>query len=473
MLPPPAVPPSPGSKPQLSDLVAWLGLLTLLLGLHACTGRLHLVLVPDSPSYLDYPFDSLPAALRSQRPPGYPVVVRLVDATLGRAALPLVHLLIHAIACGWLVVELARWGTPPVARWAAGLAVALACTSMDHNATLATDALSASVGVLTATALLRWARRRGQVRDVLPVSLLALVAISLRPAYLFLVPWVAIAGTQLLVVARRLPAADATDPWPERLSTVPGMSLAAGWGAIGIALPLVAWIALRGWVVGDPALLPFGHQSLVGLTIQWVSDEELLDTPAPIRELASEILAQRERYLAAGGRFAEGASGATMTIESRWDDYVWHVVVPAADRLHPGDPIVAHHAIRDLNRNLVQRFPGRYLRWLLLATRRAAWGITADLVMHPPFLLAILGVIGWQGYRILAGIAPPTPRVDVGLDALFLVATSYAALKVTLVIATSPPLGRFADAAAIFLPAWLAAVAADRIWRGRRFPAAP
>lgn len=454
----PSAPPS-ALRPS-GRLLVGLAITALIVLAYGLTGRLALRSVPDSPSYLNYPFDSLSAALRSQRTPGYPLIIRLVDATLGLRLMPLVQLLLHLAACAALVRELGRWGTPPSRSLAVGFAIALGCTAMANVPVLATDALAASLGVLAATALLRWARLEGQIGAACWVALAAVLAIAMRPAYLFLVPWTFLAGAVLMHLHQRPPAATWRDF--ERRS----LARAAVVMAL-IALPLVAWIGLRGRVVGDPAILPFGHQNLAGLTVQWVSDEELLATPAATRPLATEIIRQRQRFLDAGGRFAPGDPGATMTLESRWDDYTWYVVVPAADRLHPGDTIASHHAIRDLNRELLQRYPGRYVRWLLLAARRAAWGIAADLVMHPPFLILIGVVVVWELARILRGQAISPPRPDAGLDALYVIAISYAALKITLVISTSPPIGRFADAAAIFIPAWLAGRAVEWLSRPR------
>ncbi len=450
--------PQPRTLRPTGRLLVALAIAALIVLAYGLTGRLALRTVPDSPSYLNYPFDSLSAALRSQRTPGYPLMIRLVDATLGLRLMPLVQLLLHLAACAALVRELGRWGTPPSGSLAVGLAIALGCTALANVPVLATDALAASLGVLTAAALLRWARREGRIGAACWVALPALGAIAMRPAYLFLIPWTFLAGALLLHLRHRLPKAT----WREHDRR--GLARAAAVMAL-IALPIVAWVGLRGRVVGDPAILPFGHQNLAGLTVQWVSDEELLATPEATRPLAAEIIRQRQRFLDAGGRFALGDPGATMTLESRWDDYTWYVVVPAADRLHPGDTIASHHAIRDLNRELLQRYPGRYVRWLLLAARRAAWGIAADLVMHPPFLILIGVVVIWELARIIRGQARSSPRPDAGLDALYVIAISYAALKVALVISTSPPIGRFADAAAIFLPAWLAGRAVE--WLSR------
>jgi hypothetical protein len=282
----------------------------------------------------------------------------------------------------------------------------------------------------------------------------------MRPAYLFLIPWVAIAGPVLWTMARGLERGVSTNRSAGRAIfwTI--------WPVMMIVIPLLMWVALRGRLVGDPSLLPFGHQNLAGLTIQWVSDEELLAAPGKSGELAAEIIRGRKRFLESRPpEYVRADPRATMTIESRWDDYTWHVVVPAADRLYPDDTIAAHHAIRDLNRDLLKRFPLRYFRWLLLGARRAAWGIAADLTMHPPFLAAGILMLIWSLWRAITGRKHAAPRVDLGLDALWVIAITYAALSLALVIATSPPIGRFADAAAIFIPACLAGWAIERVTR--------
>jgi hypothetical protein len=71
----------------------------------------------------------------------------------------------------------------------------------------------------------------------------------------------------------------------------------------------------------------------------------------------------------------------------------------------------------------------------------------------------------WSLWRAITGRKHAAPRVDLGLDALGVIAITYAASSLALVIATSPPIGRFADAAAIFIPACLAGWAIERVTR--------
>jgi hypothetical protein len=135
--------------------------------------------------------------------------------------------------------------------------------------------------------------------------------------------------------------------------------------------------------------------------------------------------------------------------------------------LHGDDTIASHRQIAIMNREIISAYPQRYGRWLLLAIRRACWGTAANIVMHPVFLFAILFAVLITFLRILHLLSPRTGTLgsnqeslsasQAGIDVLFIVASTYFALHVALVILTSPPLGRFADAAAIFIPAWIAA----------------
>lgn len=407
------------------------------------TGRLQPVAVPDTPSYANYPFDSLDAALRSIRTPGYPALLWLSGALGGDVSVPWIHVLLHAVAAWAMWCELRRWSVEFWPALAAGMAVGLGCTFMDNVAVVATDGPAASIGVLAAVTMMRWHRRGQRWSDAILVALFSIAAISLRPAYLALAPWALACGAML----RFSPAASAKPTASWSWIAMPGL----------ITIAVVAWMTLRLVAVGDFGVLPFGHQNLAGITVQLVSDDELRSIDGPAGELASEIIAQRDQRITDGYRFYEGDPGATMTLEGRWNDMIYQVVVPAAMKLHGDDAIANHDAIKRLNQKIVWRYPLRYARWLLLAARRAAWVIASDIVMHPIFLSGLALAIAWEARRLWQGIdISAAVSAERGSAMLFLVGGSYAVVQVAFIILTSPPLGRFADAAAICIPAWIA-----------------
>ncbi len=418
------------------------------LALALVIGRLDPHYVPDSRSYLEYPFGSLEKICRASRLPAYPLWLLLFRQTVGIAVVPAAQVIVHATASWLLFRELGKWGMAVAPRLAAAIAVGIGCTAMDHIHTISTDAMAASLGVITATAVLRWARLDGGELSWLPIVIAAVTTIFLRPAYLFLIPWILVAGAML----RRSQDTDWRSAWRSSF----GVSLLT-------ALPILAWMTMRLIVVGDFGILPFGHQNLAGILIQLVNDEELTEVGG---EHGAAIVEAKNEFDEEVG-FAAGEAGATMTIDARWDDMTWRIVVPSANRLVGGDIVASHQAMARLNRAIIRRFPLRYVTWLLKAARRGAWGIAADMVMHPVFL-AVIGVMVLLLLRqvVIGRAATVTIGDTVGFRAFTIVTFTYLIAKLGFVILTSPPIGRFSDAAAIFLPAWLAAVCS--CWLGSK-----
>ena len=116
-------------------------------------------------------------------------------------------------------------------------------------------------------------------------------------------------------------------------------------------------------------------------------------------DLANEIVREKQQLAETGHRFAEGDPRATMTIDARWDDMTYFVVIPAAQRVALNDPIAQHRTIAELNQKIIRQWPERYAIWLLKSARRGAWAIAADMVMHPIFLIAIVLAMAYVLYR--------------------------------------------------------------------------
>lgn len=405
------------------------------------TDRLAVHLVSDSASYLDYSFSSLDQMGRSIRTPGYPLWLSLWRWTAGLQFVPLAQVIVHASAAWWLTLELRRLGMTTRQAVCAGVAVAIGCTPMDHIHTISTDSLSASVGVFVVCSLLHWSRIGRFLGWGAVTAILALAAIMLRPAYLFLIPWLLVAGSCLRLINGR------------SLGSAINESLRVSLAAL---IPVVAWMLMRLIMVGDFGMLPFGHQNLGGVLVQLVSDEELKELSGDAGKLGQAVVAQKEAFLQSGRAFAAGEPRATMTIDGRWDDMTYYVVIPAAESLVGGDSIEQHDLISAMNHQIIRRYPVRYLVWLAKNARRGAWAIAADITMHPVFLAVTIGMLIWAMISATVGSAwgdafEPTPA----FRALTVVAFSYLTAKVGFIILTSPAIGRFSDAAAIFLPAWI------------------
>lgn len=418
----------------------------------ALTGRLTVHLVNDSPSYLEYPFDSLTSALLSIRTPGYPLFLAIVTSLFGLAAVPFVQVTLHAVASWALSQALITREMSARAATACGICVLFGCTAADHINTVSTDAMAASLGVLTAAMILHFDQSPTLASAALCVTFAA-IAIFVRPAYLFLVPWIVIIECTL---SWRQPAA--------RTRILGGLGIAGG-----VAFFVFAWIGLRGALVSDFGIAPFGHQNLSAVMVQTVSPKTLRSLPGESGQLG-RLVADRLEEQGFVLPERDGGSIATMTLEQQWGKINYFVVWPIArEEFKQQDtsnavaaPVLVHRRLAKFNRDIFFASPMGYARWLVLAVRRSVWGSAANIAMHPFFFVSILSAFAWltiRSMRRLGSAAEPplTFRCSKAWSAFAIITVSYAVMKIGFVVLTSPPIGRFADAGAIFFPALAAA----------------
>lgn len=471
--PPPAA--NPLAKYVTGSLL-WSG---ALFALCILSGRWQAHLVADSASYLDYSWTSAQAMARHTRMPAYPAILDIAQAIMpskmaGLQLMVFLQIVLQGTAVSLLMVELGNWGLSPRVAIAAAGAVAIGCPFWDNVSTIATDCAAMSWGVITATWVLRGWRIGFSTRLLVAVAASALLAISLRPAYLFLLPL-----TPLLLLFRS--GDGMPTPWSRRWRDV------AVWAPLPLFV-LLGWCTFRYMAVGDFSLLPFGHQNMAAVTTQLLDNDELDRLPGRSGELAGEIA--RRRVSVAGGRGGREAglgsissdgldlrrtgdpslrAGSYMVLENRWDAMTYLVVIPAAIKVAGDDPIAQHRLLAELDRQIVRAYPERYAWWWLLAIRRGVWGSVANIVMHPIFLVVIVLAAGattlfciWPGRSAADGgvvdTAGGTRCSAPARRALTLIAVTYAASGLAFVALTSPTIGRFSDAAFVFIPS-LAAMA--------------
>ncbi|MDV6032320.1 MAG: hypothetical protein F9B45_19980 [Phycisphaera sp. RhM] len=448
---------------QNAPAVRWILFVLVGVTLAAVSGRLSVHTVNDTPSYVHYPLNSLTDALLSIRTPAYPIALSIIDATVGLSWVPLLQVLLHATA-SWILAEaLIGRGMPLRSSTAAAGCVLIGCTAADHISTVSTDAPAASLGVITAALLMNASRTRSTPQSI-ACAFAAVLTIFVRPAYLFLIPWMAVAGWLLSDHRQTDEVAETTDPMPQS-SRLLGLKL-----ALSVTVVVLGWMCFRKLVVSDFAIAPFGHQNLSAILVQTVSPQTLRDLPGESGELGRAVADELERK----GVQLPGPNGGalpTLTIEEQWGQINYGVVWPLArDQFAQRDAVgrvapqvAVHRRIGDFNRAILSRSPSGYLRWLLLAVRRSVWGTAANIAMHPIFLPMIL--MGLLGLLIKATKQPTLGPIVLpeGWNAFAVVAISYVIFNVGFVILSSPPLGRFADAGAIFLPGLIASVLAATV----------
>jgi hypothetical protein len=448
----------------------------ILIGTCWMTNRFAPHLVPDSPSYINYSFESAEAIATQIRTPGYPILVQFTK-TLANAnsneALVVLHIALQAIAVGLLAVELAAWKFSRRTIVIAACAFAIGCTFWDHVNTIATDAPAMSLAAMIGIGVLRIWRTALTLRAGIILGVVTTLVIALRPAYLFLIPWLMLSVfvRPNITISRRMLQAFAV-------------------GAVPV-IALLAWCTFRWNSVDDFGVLPFGHQNMAAVTTQLLDAEELENLPGRLGELGKEI-ADRRIEMAAGDRAAADGldlrpvvdaaprANSYTTIENRWDAMTYMIVIPAteavANRSSVGSDLATgiqrvhqHQMLAELDRTIVRSYPVRYLRWVALAIRRGVWGSVADMLMHPIFFVAAMGLavaacfasIRFNPKQTVEPVRQHTSN-QAGLAALTWLAFSYWLFKIAFVSLTSPPIGRFSDAAAVWLPVWIAVAIVSR-----------
>lgn len=421
-------------------------------------GRLSPVRVPDTASYEEFSFASWHDALSAQRTLGYPVFLRLTGG-LDRAQrlTPAVHVLLQAAAVGVLWRALAALG------WSAWPSMIVASSLLYTNVflryvhTLTPDCLAASCAIAAAGGLLLIVAHPNRVRNWLLLAAMVLGTYQLRPAYLFVPLLVPMLGGALYWLR-----ADA----PRRV--VRSMALLAGLAAVSV-VPLVAFALVRLWVVGQFGPVAFGGISVAGVVSSFVTPQDVERMPVSVQPLARAIAQLRQAQAAASPDFPVGPTRSYMGIEGQFDASAWEVCVPAARaQCGAGWPEI-NRGLMEYAAAVIRCRPGAYANWLAKAFVRGWYMIVSELIMNPLYLAVMLLLCGMQAVIVVQVRRSPAHVTRTLPDRSFwefntiaLVALSFAGAKVLFVILTTPPLGRFMDAAGMFLPLVLVQVGVHR-----------
>lgn len=444
--PPIAAGSTPTEVPVRPPLWAWalLGLEMLAVaGVLWRTGKLAPQVVRDTAGYAAFPWDSLHGTLTSIRTPGYPAFLKVASLFgADHAAVPTLQMLVYFGAAAVFLAVLRR--TTASTGFALAAASSLLYANILHGyvATVATDTLAAALGILACTATIAFASR-GSVWSGLLVILSAAAAWLVRPAYLFVIVLCPVlASLTSSVVARE--------------TARPRGSVLARVGLM-VVLPLLAYCGLRQAVVGQFGIVSFGGYNLVGITGQFLEEGDLPRLPEDLRPIAAGALEHRASE-APRGLYATEPRLHYLRMENDYDPTIWSDFVPAAERAAgEGQPI--NGPLRRLGTALLFQHPRDYAVWVVKATRQGAKKLAWDFLDNPAALLVVGLLAGAVLCRLLFA-ADSWPVFEPGLKLLVGLALLYALLNLAVVIPVCPPLGRFTDAAGVFLGAPVAALLA-------------
>ncbi len=428
-------------------------------GLHL-TGRMACEEVYDTPSYLEFPILPVEAGLVSIRTYGYPLFVQAILSMSGtKAAVPWAQYVVHV-----LCVLVWYWGSRtwfPRASLAAMAAASLLVTNtvLRNVSIISTDALASSIAIAAMGALVSVVvAPRSAVRWLLLTALI-LAAYQIRPAYLFLVPLCPVLGVALIAVWQWV------EPDSGRSEPVIGRWRMGGWLACCAAVPLVAFSLLRWVTVGDFGLVSFSGYNFAGLAGEFLDPVTVPCLPEEVQPVAREALRRREALAEEDPTFGDDVTTSYITIENRWDRSTWKVFFPAARTVADGDPVLTNRVLVRLATSIIRCRPKLYAIWLVKAWARGVYMIASELVIHPLVLLGLPVLLGLHFVALARRGGVPgrrPPEMQLPWNALLLIAAMFSAVNIAFIIISSPPLGRFMDAAGVFWLPWFCLVFADR-----------
>jgi hypothetical protein len=287
----------------------------------------------------------------------------------------------------------------------------------------------------------------------LMISLVA--TYQLRPAYLFLVPVVPLLGVVLLWLQPQ------SEKQLLRRITV-GLVLVS-------VMPLLGFCCVRWHYVGHFGLVSFSGYSLISITGQFLTDDVIHQLPEELQALARNAN-EKKRKLIDIPNFKRGGNPlAYSTMESNCDTAIYQVFIPAAQELYGDDSQLINQRLSRLATSIVRAKPQLYALWLAKAFRQGIRMIVTEFVMNLINLAVVCFLIvveGWYVFqrRLLREdvsdhlLKRVSDRYFIPVHVLGVVAVVFAISKLMLVMLVAPPLGRFMDAAGVFLPVVAVAV---------------
>ncbi|MHB8899302.1 MAG: hypothetical protein ACYC6Y_11195 [Thermoguttaceae bacterium] len=422
-------------------------------------GKFQPVAVGDTSDYLEFPFHDPVAALGYPRTIGYPLFLALAGLLApGCGAAPALDFVVHvaAVAVFWLglrYVIRCPWTSMAVAS-----SLLYSNTLLRYGNNLAADSLASSLAISTVGWLLVTLlspRRRTFHWWVLALGVFA--CYQVRPACLFMIPLVPVLGVMLWwLVAPVVPARR------EGLGLLAKLLLA-------VLIPWLAFSTVRWLTVDRFSLVSFGGHNVAAVVCMFLSEDDARALPADVRLLAEDIVRRRQMVAARTAGYTGGPTRRYMAIEVPFDTNIKEVCVAAARGIHGDDWIAVDRALWRFAAAVVAEKPGWYAVWLVKAFIRGFTMIVSEYIMNPVYFVVLAALAAAHAWSVVLRkrSAVETPGADpdlfVEINALWLIAAGFALAKILLVISTSPSLGRFMDAAGVFLACVLVRALANRI----------
>ncbi len=422
-------------------------------------GKFTPVSVGDTSDYLQFPLQEPVEALRHPRTCGYPVFLAFSRLFAPQCqAAPVLDFALHVVAVAIFWLGLRRIIQSPWTGMAVASSLLYSNTLLRYGNNLAADSLASSLAIATIGWLLVTVfspSRRYLHWWALALGVFA--CYQVRPAYLFMIPLVPILGALLWwLTMPNLPA------WR------PGRSLLVSL-VLAVSVPYLAFCTLRWLAVDQFSLVSFGGNNFAGVVCMFVSDDDVENLPADVRPLAEAIVRRRHTVAESRPDYAAEATRRYMEIEVPFDTNINSVCVAAAREVYGDDWVEGNRALWQFAAAVVAEKPLDYGVWLVKAFIRAVYMIVSEYIMSPVYFFGLLALAACHTWSVVLrkrsarDVSQADPSLFVEINALWMIAGGFALAQVGLVIATTPPLGRFMDAAGVFFACVLARALANRI----------
>jgi hypothetical protein len=425
--------------------------------------------------------ESLEQALSYHRTAGYPLLVDLLQDGSKRTFELRYRALIVFQAVTYLVATWLLWYAVRCYAGSGWLAFAFAAPLPFAGVVrtvwnVGPDFLAAAL-VVTATALLLWiADSRPRWWVLAPFAVAVFLCYQMRPAGMFLVGFLPLAGVLLSI------SAGVTSP--RRLARL-GTGLAAA-----TLLPFLAFSALRWAVVGHFGVVSFTGSNQAAVAMCFLDTALTRELPPDVQPLARQVLKRRQQR----GWRAMGAYDDPELWFEQYSDNVWGIGrasarsavfrergADAGEPTPPGERsfwVEQDARLEELARAILIRRPGLYARWFHAAIGYGLTQLRDVTWIVVPCCLLVLS-LPFAAWRVELGRRRPVRSHALAqaerrrrLMGLGIVSVTYFAVYLSAVSLVSFPFDRYLTSMTLFLPG-LACSLVFEVWRSIAAPEEP
>ena len=421
------------------------------------TGLFHAVETHDTAGYLHVKWDSPAVALSDVRTPGYPAFLLILRAiSTNPDLIPVMHFVVYAASVFVFYSGLRQLSGDTMRSFVGASALIYARVLQGYVSVISTDALAAAVGIFVCGLIMLRLSSPGVMISVL-LSLAVTAGWMIRPAYLFLVPFVPVITWMLYPVLQTSDPARKSRNW-HCMSAL-----------LLVAMPLLLYSTLRLSVVGRFGIVSFGGFNMLGIAGQFLVERDVPLLSEDLRDLATAAIQRRDSGTLEAREFDDLPVTNYMRMESRYDLTIWYVFSDNSARDSEQDSVRVNSQMRRLAQEIILLHPGQYVTWLVKASRQAVRKIVwdfADNGLGCVLLMLAAIVVVFNSCRRYRWNSIECSESNV-LQILSIFSIVYCGMNLAIVIPVCPPLGRFTDSAAVLLASPLAVWILNSTWSRR------